>query len=62
MKRYLFFCFYLLGLLSYVPADMKDLKIRTMEIPLHMKIVTDLGGRAVQLPDLRYMRHLNPEL
>jgi len=29
------------------PADMKGLKIRTMEIPLHMKIVTDLGGRAV---------------
>jgi len=31
------------------PADMKGLKIRTMEIPLHMKIVTDLGGRAVPI-------------
>jgi TRAP-type transport system periplasmic protein len=29
------------------PADVKGLKIRTMEIPLHMKIVADLGGRAV---------------
>lgn len=31
------------------PDDMKGLKIRTMEIPLHMKIVTDLGGRPVPI-------------
>lgn len=31
------------------PSDMKGLKIRTMEIPLHVKIVSDLGGRAVPL-------------
>jgi len=31
------------------PEDMKGLKIRTMESPLHMKIVTDLGGRAVPI-------------
>ncbi len=31
------------------PADMEGLKIRTMEIPLHIKIVTDLGGRAVPI-------------
>lgn len=31
------------------PADMKGLKIRTMEIPLHVKIVSDLGGRAVPI-------------
>nr|WP_320191319.1 DctP family TRAP transporter solute-binding subunit [uncultured Desulfobacter sp.] len=31
------------------PADMKGLRIRTMESPLHMKIVSDLGGRAVPL-------------
>ena len=30
----------------HVPADMKGLKIRTMNIPLHMKIVEDLGGSA----------------
>lgn len=32
------------------PADMKGLRIRTMESPLHMKIVSDLGGRAVPIP------------
>ena len=31
------------------PADMKGLRIRTMESPLHMKIVSDLGGRAVPI-------------
>lgn len=31
------------------PSDMKGLKIRTMEIPLHLKSVSDLGGRAVPL-------------
>jgi len=31
------------------PADMKGLKIRTMESLLHMKIVSDLGGRAVPI-------------
>ena len=31
------------------PADMKGLKIRTMETPLHMKIVSDLGGRPVPI-------------
>lgn len=32
------------------PADMKGLRIRTMESPMHMKIVFDLGGRAVPIP------------
>lgn len=31
------------------PADMKGLRIRTMEIPLHLKIVSDLGARAVPI-------------
>jgi TRAP-type transport system periplasmic protein len=31
------------------PADMKGLKIRTMESLLHMKIVSDLGGRAIPI-------------
>lgn len=31
------------------PDDMKGLRIRTMEIPLHVKIVSDLGGRAVPI-------------
>ncbi len=31
------------------PADMKGLKIRTMNIPLHMKIVEDLGGSATPI-------------
>lgn len=31
------------------PADMKGLKIRTMETPLHIKIVSDLGGRPVPI-------------
>lgn len=31
------------------PADMKGLKIRTMEIPLHLKIVNDLGGKSVPI-------------
>lgn len=31
------------------PQNMKGLKIRTMEIPLHVKIVSDLGGRAVPI-------------
>jgi len=31
------------------PDDMKGLKIRTMNIPLHMKIVEDLGGSATPI-------------
>jgi C4-dicarboxylate-binding protein DctP len=31
------------------PEDMKGLKIRTMNIPLHMKIVEDLGGSATPI-------------
>ena len=31
------------------PDDMKGLKIRTMESPVHMKIVSDLGGQAVPI-------------
>lgn len=36
------------------PADMIGLKIRTMEIPLHVKTVSDLGGKAVPMswPDV----------
>ena len=33
----------------HTPADMKGLKIRTMGTPLHMKIVSDLGGRPVPI-------------
>jgi tripartite ATP-independent transporter DctP family solute receptor len=32
------------------PADMEGLRIRTMETPLHMKIVSDLGGHPVPVP------------
>ena len=31
------------------PADMKGLRIRTMGTPLHLKIVSDLGGRPVPI-------------
>jgi C4-dicarboxylate-binding protein DctP len=32
------------------PADMRGLKIRTMSMPAHMKIVEDLGASAVPIP------------
>jgi TRAP-type transport system periplasmic protein len=33
----------------YSPDDMKGLKIRTMESPVHMKIVSDLGAQAIPI-------------
>nr|WP_320009417.1 DctP family TRAP transporter solute-binding subunit [uncultured Desulfobulbus sp.] len=44
------------------PIDMKGLKIRTMETPLHMKIVSDLGGRPVPIPWGQLYDAINAEI